>query len=281
MRADVILDGIVRRLTTVNVLSILGSMHRFYDPGGRGALVTGGGGAIGSAGARALAGAGADVAVVDLRAEAAEAAAAQVRALGRRSLALVGDAVDYETTGRLAGEAVATLGRIDVLVNVAGGGQPKGLLDLSPAEFDRVIQHNLRSAWNWCRHLAAQMLTREGQRIVNIASISAKHGGGPPATVSRSSYAAAKAAVLGLTRGLARELAPRITVNAVCPGLIDTPGTASITRAPSIPAIRETIPLGRVGHPDDVAAAVLFFASPGAGWITGECMDVNGGQYID
>ena len=256
-------------------------MHPLHDLSGRVALVTGGGGAIGSASARALAQAGADVVVVDLRADAAEAAAAAVRGLGRRSLPLVGDAVDYEAVGRLAGDALRALGRVDVLINVAGGGQPKAFLDLSPAEFDGVVQHNLRSAWNWAHHLVPQMLTRDAQRIVNIASISAKHGGGPPATVSRSAYAAAKAGVLGLTRGLARELAPRITVNAVCPGLIETPPTRGITGGPHMPAILETIPLRRVGRPDDVAAAVLFFASPGAGWITGECMDVNGGQYID
>jgi 3-oxoacyl-[acyl-carrier protein] reductase len=256
-------------------------MLPFYDLSRRVALVTGGGGAIGSACARALAQAGADVAVSDLRADAAEAVAAEVRGLGRRSRALVGDATDYEAVGRLAAEALHALSRVDVLVNVAGGGQPKGFLELTPAEFDRVLQHNLRSAWNWAHHLAPQMLVREDQRIVNIASISAKHGGGPPATVSRSAYAAAKAGVLGLTRGLAKELAPRVTVNAVCPGLIDTPPTAGITGGPHMPAILETIPLRRVGTPADVAAAVLFFASPGAGWITGECMDVNGGQYID
>ena len=125
------------------------------------------------------------------------------------------------------------------------------------------------------------MLRREDQRIVNIASISAKHGGGPPATVSKSAYAAAKAGVLGLTRGLAKELAPRVTVNAVCPGLIETPPTTRITKGPGIEDILKTIPLARVGRPEDVAAAVLFFASSDAGWITGECMDVNGGQYID
>jgi 3-oxoacyl-[acyl-carrier protein] reductase len=252
-----------------------------HDLSGRVALVTGGGGAIGGASARALAAAGADVVIVDLRQDAAEARVKEIQALGRRSLALVGDAGDHATVERLAEAALAALGRIDILVNVAGGGEPRPMLELTPAEFDRVLTHNLKSAWNWAHCLAPQMLRREAQRIVNTASISAKHGGGPPATVSKSAYAAAKAGVLGLTRGLARELAPRVTVNAVCPGLIDTPRTTSITRGPAIEAIVQTIPMARVGRPEDVAAAVLFFASPGAGWITGECMDVNGGQYID
>lgn len=256
-------------------------MHAFYDLSGRVALVTGGGGSIGGASARALAAGGADVVIADLRPDAAEKVAGQIRDLGRRSLVLEGDAADYDVVGRLAARALEVFGRVDILVNVAGGGQPKRFLELTAAEFDRVLQHNLKSAWNWAHHLAPQMLTRDGQRIVNTASISAKHGGGPPATVSKSAYAAAKAGVIGLTKGLAKELAPRVTVNAVCPGLIDTPGTVGITRGPGIAAIIDTIPLGRVGVADDVAAAVLFFASPGAGWITGESMDINGGQYID
>ena len=259
----------------------MGNVNAMYDLSGKVALVTGGGGAIGGASARALAQAGADVAIVDLRADAAETVAGQIQGLGRKSLALVGDAADYVATERLASSALASFGQIDILVNVAGGGDPRAMLQLTPAEFDHILTNNLRSAWNSARCLAPQMLKREGQRIVNTASISAKHGGGPPATVSQSAYAAAKAGVLGLTRGLAKELAPRVTVNAVCPGLIDTPRTVSITRGPDIEAIVRTIPLARVGRPEDVAAAVLFFASPGAGWITGECMDVNGGQYID
>ena len=256
-------------------------MHAFSDLSGKVALVTGGGGAIGGASARALAAAGADVIIADVRPAAAESVAAQVRGLGRKSLVLEGDAMDYDLVGRLAARALGEFGRVDILVNVAGGGQPKRFLELTAAEFDRVIQHNLKSAWSWAHHLVPQMLTRDGQRIVNTASISAKHGGGPPATVSKSAYAAAKAGVVGLTKGLAKELAPRVTVNAVCPGLIDTPGTVTITQGPSMGPILDTIPMGRVGTPDDVAAAVLFFASPGAGWITGESMDINGGQYID
>jgi len=256
--------------------------HPMYDLNDAVALVTGGGGEIGGASARALALAGADIVIVDLRADAADAVANDVRELNCRALALTGDAGDYEASGDLARRALAKFGRVDVLVNVAGGGQPKRFLDLKPEEFDEVLRSNLRSAWNWAHHLAPQMLERSsGQRIVNIASISAKHGGGPPATVSKSAYAAAKAGVVGLTKGLAKELAPAITVNAVCPGLIETRGTRSVTEGPHREAILESIPKKRLGRGDDVAAAVLFFASPGADWITGEIMDVNGGQYID
>lgn len=256
-------------------------MHPFYDLTGKVALVTGGGGEIGGASLLALARAGADVIIVDIRPEKAEERASAVRALGRRSAVLVGDCGDDQVVRQLAAQAVREFGRVDILVNVAGGGEPRTFFELERPDFDRVLSHNLGSAWSWAHALAPQMKERGWGRIINTASISAKHGGGPPATVSKSAYAAAKAGVLGLTKGLAKELSPAITVNAVCPGLIHTPGTSRITEGPQIEEILKSIPKGRVGRPDDVAAAVLFFASPGADWITGESMDINGGQYID
>ena len=256
-------------------------VQEMFDLSGRVALVTGGGGVIGGASVRALASAGADIAIVDLRPDAAEAVAADVRALGRRALVKAGDAADHATAGRFAAEVEAELGPIDVLVNVAGGGQPKGILEMTPEEFDEVQRRNLRSAWSWVKHLAPGMLTRRGQRLISISSMSAKYGGGPPFSVSKSAYAAAKAGVLGLTRGLAKELAPHVTVNAICPGLIETPNTSYIAQGPHREALLASILKGRPGRGEDVAAAVLFLASPGADWITGEVMDVNGGQYLD
>jgi 3-oxoacyl-[acyl-carrier protein] reductase len=263
-----------------DVGAVGGSMHPFFDLTGRVALVTGGGGVIGGATARALARAGADVAVVDLRVEAATSVADDVIALGRRALAIGADAADFDASARALAEAEA-LGPIDVLVCVAGGGQPKGILAMSPEEFDDVQRRNLRSAWNWSKLVAPGMVTRSGQRIIYISSMSAKYGGGPPYSVSRSAYAAAKAGVLGLARGLAKELAPNVTVNAVCPGLIETANTRFIAQGPQREALLAAILKGRPGVGDDVAAAVTFFASPGADWITGEVMDVNGGQYLD
>ena len=257
------------------------SQHPMFDLSGRVAVVTGGGGVIGGASVRALARAGADVAIVDLRPDAAEAVAADVRALGRRAAVKCGDAADFDLAGRFVAEIEGELGPVDVLVNVAGGGQRKGILEMTPEEFDDVQRRNLRSTWNWIRQLAPGMVTRQGQRIISISSMSAKYGGGPPFSVSKSSYAAAKAGVLGLTRGLAKELAPSVTVNAICPGLIETPNTSYIAQGPHREALLASIPKGRPGRGDDVAAAVLFFASPGADWITGEVMDVNGGQYLD
>jgi 3-oxoacyl-[acyl-carrier protein] reductase len=256
-------------------------VHPFYDLTGRVALVTGGGGDIGGASCMALARAGADVIVVDLRQDVAEMRAADVRGLDRNSAAIIGDCADDTAVRRMATEALDAFQHVDVLVNVAGRGEPRWFWELERPDFDRLLSDNLGSAWSWTHALMDSMRAAGWGRVINIASISAKHGGGPPATVSKSAYAASKAGVLGLTRGLAKELAPLVTVNAICPGLIQTRGTRSLTDAAQVETILPTIPKGRLGQPDDVAAAVLFFASPAADWITGECMDVNGGQYID
>ena len=260
---------------------MIADRHPFYDLTGRVAVVTGGGGDIGGASSMALARAGADVVVVDLRQDAAEARAEAVRGLGRRDLVLVGDCADDAEVRRMAHAALDAFGHVDILVNVAGRGEPRWFWELQRPDFDRVLADNLGSAWSWARALMDGMRARGWGRIINIASISAKHGGGPPATVSKSAYAASKAGILGLTRGLAKELAPEITVNAVCPGLIQTRGTRGLIENAQLDSLLSTIPKARLGQPDDIAAAVLFFASPGADWITGECMDVNGGQYID
>lgn len=255
--------------------------HSLLDLTGRIAVVTGGGGHIGGACARALAEAGADVAVVDIREGAARRVADQVEALGQRAIAVVGDASRYEEVRRMADEVLEAFGQIDVLVNVAGGSEPRRFLEIGPEDYERAFRLNMMSAWAWSHCVVPQMPGRPHQRIINIASISGKHGGGLPATVSKSAYASAKGGVIGLTKGLAKELAPDITVNCVCPGLIHTTNTSRITEGPDRDAILASIPKGRFGAPEDVAAAVLFFASNGADWITGEVTDVNGGQYID
>lgn len=255
--------------------------HPMLDLSGRTALITGGGGHLGTASALALAQAGANVIIVDINEAAADRTAETVRDTGRRSLAITGDASSYEDVTRMANQALAEFGHVDILVNLAGKSEARVFTELTAQDFDAVMQGNMMSAWAWSHRLAPTMIGKDNQRIINISSISGKHGGGPPATVSKSAYAAAKAGVIGLTKGLAKELAPHITVNCVCPGLIHTVGTSGITEGPARSQILETIPKARFGKPEDVAAAVLFFASPGADWITGETMDVNGGQYID
>jgi 3-oxoacyl-[acyl-carrier protein] reductase len=247
---------------------------------GKVAIVTGGAQGIGRAITEELARQGADVAVVD-RNDATETVDA-VSATGRRALQFKADVASFGRAAEITSEIRERLGGLDVLVNNAGVPQPKALLELSEADWDRTVDINLKSAFNWCRAAAPHMLRAGSGRIITISSMSAKHGGGTGAgAISKACYAATKAGLLGLTRGLAKELGPAITVNAICPGLIATPMTTALTSGPQTTRLLETIPLGRFGRPEDVAHLAVFLASPWADYITGETIDVNGGIYID
>ena len=215
-------------------------------------------------------------ALVDrLERELGEAAAA-VRAVGVEALPLVGDVADFAGTQALGRRILGTWGRADVLVNNAGVSQPKGLLDITEEEWDRTIAINLKGAFSWCKAIAPAMLT---QRSVNMSSVSAHTGAGFGA-VSKSAYCAAKAGVLGLTRGLAKELAPHVTVNAICPGLVQTALTAAMVGANRETLVR-AVPLARLGTPEDIAEVVAFLATVMPNFITGEIVDVDGGQWIN
>lgn len=243
------------------------------------AIVTGGARGIGRASALALARRGFAVALVDWRpAELTEAAAA-VQALGVEALALEADVSDFGRAHALARDVLETWGRVDVLVNNAGISQPKGLLEISEEEWDHTIAVNLKGGFNWCKAVAPVMLAQAAGRIVNISSVSAHTGAGFGA-VSKVAYCAAKAGVLGLTRGLAKELAPHVTVNAICPGLIHTDLTAEMVAARG-QTIVGTIPLARLGTPEDVAEVVAFLATATPCFITGEVIDVDGGQWVN
>ena len=243
---------------------------------GRRALVTGSARGIGRAIALALADAGADVAVTSRNGEDAEPIARAIRAKGRRSVALL---LDVRHAGSIA-EAFERLDRdmggLDILVNSAGVNVPQDLGSLDDGSWDTVVDTDLKGLVFVTQAGAQRMIAaKRGGRIVNIASIYGAVG-----RRERVAYSAAKGGVVNVTRTLALELAPHgITVNAVGPSLVETDMTRERLR--TIPGFREEeiarTPLGRLGTPEDVAAAVVFFASPAAGFITGQTLLVDGG----
>jgi meso-butanediol dehydrogenase / (S,S)-butanediol dehydrogenase / diacetyl reductase len=254
------------------------------DLGGRVALVTGAGQGIGRAIALQLAHAGADVAVNDLAPEAAEAVAAEVRALGRRALAVAADVSQVAQIDAMVGRTVAELGALDVLVNNAGLIRASTIGQVSEADWDLTMAVNARGVF-FCMQAAARVMMARGRgTIISLASIA---GRGAP-TLSPP-YAASKAVVISLTQQLSRMLAPHgITVNAVCPGIVNTAfnwrldeeiGVRQRGLAPGefLRQRAATIPLGRLAEPDDIARVVAFLASPAAGYITGQSITVDGG----
>jgi len=253
---------------------------------GRVALVTGGGQGIGRAIALRLAAEGADVGVNDVRLETATAVAEEIRALGRRALPLVADVADEEAVEGMFAEFLRTFGRVDILVNNAGIGPIHRVLDCTVEEFDRIFAVNVRGVFLCARAAARQMVRQGDGRIISAASVC-----GLRASPNFVPYCASKAAVISLTQGLAHELAPHgITVNAYCPGIIDTAMTANTNRrvaallglSPEEVLERrlQNIPLGRLGTPEDVAELVAFLASEGAGYITGQAVPVGGGLVM-
>lgn len=186
------------------------------------ALVTGAGRGIGRACALALAGNGLDIALVDLLEEEMRATAGEVRSLGRAAITFQADVTDFAQAHTIVEAITGRHGRLDVLVNNAGAPAPRSILDITEEEFDRAIAVNLKGCFNYIHAAAPIMLAQEtGGRIISISSLNALSGGVTSA-VSKHAYAAAKAGILGMTRSLAKELGPKVSVNAVCPGIIAT-----------------------------------------------------------
>jgi NAD(P)-dependent dehydrogenase (short-subunit alcohol dehydrogenase family) len=256
---------------------------------GKTVIITGGGSGIGRACGLGLAKQGARVAVWDVKGVNAASVADEVRALGVRTLPV---RVDVSRSDQIAAAAMRTLdefGHIDILVNCAGIAlTPKPLLDTTPEEFQRVFAINLKGVWHCAQLAARDMIKRRSGRIINIASTAGK-----VPRLGLGAYCISKAAVIHLTRCLALELAPYrgITVNAVGPGptrtnlrhnsgLPEAPEQAKIRREEMLRGdptrFRIGVPLGRIGEPEDQAAAVIFLASEEAGYISGQCLYVDG-----
>ncbi|MDP1992349.1 MAG: 3-oxoacyl-ACP reductase FabG [Syntrophales bacterium] len=251
---------------------------RFKD---RIAIVTGAGSkrGIGRTTALTLARGGADIVVGDLDLQGAEAVVDEIKALGRRSIAVKVDVSKQEDVSRLVQKALDQFGRIDILVNNAGITQPIKVLDMTEADWDRVITTNLKGTFLCSKAVLPAMIKQGYGRIVNLSSVSGKRGGG---VFGGAHYSAAKAGILGFAKALAREVAAfGITVNSVAPGLVATDIRGNLESPERQKEMSIDIPCQRLGTPEDIAAAIAFLASEEAGYITGEDIDINGGSHMD
>lgn len=243
------------------------------------AVITGSSRGIGAAVAQSLAECGYNVCLNcsgEAGREALEDFARELsHAHGVDAIAVVADVSDATQAQALIDAALQRWGSVEVLVNNAGITRDGLIARMSEADFDRVVEVNLKSAFNCCKAAARSMMKRRYGRIVNMSSVVGLHG-----NAGQVNYAAAKAGLIGLTKALAKELAGRrITVNAVAPGFISTDMTKQLA-APRREKIEERIGLGRLGEPEDVAQAVRFFASEESGYITGQVLCVDGGLSL-
>src|SRR5262245_37894392 len=240
---------------------------------GQVAIVTGAGQGIGRGIALALAREGASVALFDVNAGGAKLVAAEIQALGRDGASFEVDVTDGDRVSAATADVLARFGRLDVLVNNAGWTPNEPFATSAPGTWERIIGVNYLGVLHCTRAALGHMIPRQAGRIVSIASDAARVG-----TPREAVYAGAKAAVIGFAKSLAAEVARHgITVNVVSPATVDTPLLRGMLTAEQIERREKANPMGRLGRPEDVAAAVLFFASPGAGYVTGQVLSVNGG----
>jgi 3-oxoacyl-[acyl-carrier protein] reductase len=257
------------------------------DLAGKVALVTGSSQGIGASAAISLARNGADVAVNYLRAaditvgqfrseDPAQEVCKQIWALGQSAHAIQANVTDSEAVKHMVADIQQALGPIDILVNNAGHNLGRDILEISEADWDWVLNLNLKAYFLCTKAVLPGMLERKDGRIINIASISGQRGG----FSCDVDYSAAKAGIMGFTRALARWAAPRgVLVNAIAPGYIDVPRRGGIV-SPHLARLIERVPLKRQGTSEEISEVVAFLAGPGATYIVGEVISVNGGAHI-
>lgn len=242
------------------------------------AIVTGGSQGIGRAISLAFARHGATVCIADIDPAAGEAAAGEINRAGGRSMSVAVDVTRSEQVERMAAAAIEAFGRVDVLVNNAGGASGPGfgigrVLNITERDWDDTITINLKSVFLCTRAVAPGMMERQRGSIVNMASICGQHPwAGLPA------YSAAKAAIINLTRSLAMEFAPHVRVNAIAPGLIETPRTSRNRRPGQLDQLLSNVLMARMGQPEEIADIAVYLASDVSAWSTGTVIDCNGGQ---
>ncbi len=243
-----------------------------FDLTGKSALITGASGGIGGAIAKALHGAGATVALSGTRVEPLNALAAE---LGTRAHVVPCNLSDAEAVEALPKQAIEAMGGLDILVNNAGITRDNLFMRMKDEDWDAVINVNLTSTMRLCRGVMRPMMKARWGRIVNISSIVGTTG-----NPGQANYSAAKAGMIAMGKSIAQEVASRgITVNAVAPGFIATPMTDALNDDQK-GVINKQIPAGRMGTPDEIAAAVLYLASEEAGYVTGATLHVNGGMSM-